>query len=135
MDRVEQALNYRKKGYTCSQAVACVFCDKTDMDEGTLFRIMEGFGCGGSDFYGTCGAVSGMAALVGLLESSGNLSKPDSKQKTYGKLRNMNAKFREKNGSTICRELKGIGTGEALRSCNGCIEDVVRIIEEEIGEA
>ena len=99
MDRVEMALEYRKKGFTCSQAVACAFCDKINMDKETLFQIMEGFGCGGGDFYGTCGAVSGMAAVMGLVSSSGNLEKPDSKQKTYARLREMNAKFREKNGS------------------------------------
>lgn len=134
MDRVEQALAYHKKGYNCSQAVACAFCDKIDMDEEMIFRMTEGFGCGGSDFYGTCGAVSAMAAVMGMRLSSGNLERPDSKQGTYAKLREMNAKFREKNGSTICRELKGIGQGKVLRSCDGCIEDAVRMIEEELGE-
>ena len=49
MNRVEKALENHKKGYNCSQAVACAFCDKTSFCEADLFRIMEGFGLGGGD--------------------------------------------------------------------------------------
>ncbi len=134
MDRVEKALEYHKKGYNCSQAVACTFCDKMNLEEEIVFKVMEGFGFGVSDSFGTCGAVTGMAAVVGMNMSSGNLEKPDSKQKTYAKIRELNAKFREKNGSTICRDLKGMDTGKVLRSCDGCIKDAVRILAEELGE-
>lgn len=134
MNRVEKALEYHKKGYNCSQAVACSFCDKMNIDEETVFKMMEGFGFGVSDSYGTCGAVTGMATVMSMLSSSGNLDAPDSKQMTYAKIRELNAKFREKNGSTICRDLKGMDTGKVLRSCDGCIEDAVRILMEEFGE-
>lgn len=134
MDRVKKALEYHKKGYNCSQVVACTFCDKMNLDEETVFKMMEGFGFGVSDSFGTCGAVTGMAAVVGMIESTGNLEAPDSKQKTYAEVRELNEKFRGKNGSTICRELKGMETGEVLRSCDGCIEDAVRILMEKTGE-
>lgn len=134
MNRVEKALDYHKKGYNCSQAVACTFCDKMNLDEETTFKIMEGFGLGVGDTYGTCGAVTGMAAVMGMISSTGNLNAPDSKQKTYAKVRELNDIFRAKNGSTICRDLKGIESGKPLRSCDGCIEDAVRILAEELGE-
>lgn len=134
MNRIEKALENHKKGYNCSQAVACAFCDKMGLDEETVFKMMEGFGFGVGDSFGTCGAVSGMAAVMSMALSSGNLDSPDSKQKTYAKVRELNAKFRMKNNSTICRELKGIGTGEVLRSCDGCIEDAALILMEEFGE-
>lgn len=134
MNRVEKALAYHKKGYNCSQAVACSFCDTMNIDEETVFKMMEGFGFGVSDSFGTCGAVTGMAAVMGMLSSTGNMEMPDSKQKTYAKIRELNAQFREKNGSTICRELKGMDTGKVLRSCDGCIEDAVRILMKELGE-
>ena len=41
----------------------------------------------------------------------------------------MTEAFRTKNQSVICRELKGVDTGTVLRSCDGCIEDAVRIAE------
>ena len=33
--------------------------------------------------------------------------------------------FLEKNQSVVCEELKGVETGNVLRSCNGCIKDAV----------
>lgn len=134
MNRVEQALAYHKKGYNCSQAVACAFCDKMGLEEETVFKMMEGFGFGVGDSYGTCGAVTGMAAVMGMILSSGNLDAPDSKQGTYAKVRELNAKFRNKNSSTICWDLKGMESGSVLRSCDGCIEDAVTILLEELGE-
>ena len=134
MNRVEKALENHKKGYNCSQAVACAFCDKTSFSEADLFRIMEGFGLGGGDMQGTCGAVAGAAAIASLLTSTGNIQTPDSKQKTYQTTKSLAGKFREKNGSTICKELKGAETGKVLRSCDGCIEDAARLVCEMMGE-
>lgn len=134
MNRIEKALNNHKKGYNCSQAVACAFCDRTELSEAELFRIMEGFGLGGGDMQGTCGAVAGAAAIAGLITSTGNLDSPNSKQKTYQTARELNAKFRDKNGSTICKELKGVETGKVLRSCDGCIEDAARLVCQLLGE-
>lgn len=44
--------------------------------------------------------------------------------------RKLSDRFREKNGSVICKELKGIETGEMLRSCPGCVEDAAEILED-----
>ena len=134
MDRVEKALAYHKKGFNCSQSVACTFCDKVEMSEKDLFRVMEGFGFGGGDAQGTCGAVAGAAAILGLINSTQDLNTPTSKQGTYKMARELNAKFREMNGSTICKDIKGIETGKVLRSCDGCIEDAVKLVAEVLGE-
>lgn len=134
MNRAEIASNYHDKGYNCCQAIVCAFADKTGLDEKELFKISEGMGLGVSDTYGTCGAVTGMALVMGMVNSSGHLDKPDSKASTYKKVRELNENFRQKNGTTICRELKGIETGKVLRSCPGCIEDAALILAEALGE-
>ena len=133
MNRVEKALNFHKKGYNCCQAVLCTFCDEIGLDEETAFKLSEGLGFGVGDSYGTCGAVTGMALVLGMINSSGNLESPDSKASCYKKVREGNEIVRQKNGSTICREIKGIDTGKVLRSCDGCIEDAVKIVEEYLG--
>lgn len=133
MNRVEKAFNFHKKGYNCCQAVLCTFCDEIGLDEETAFKLSEGLGFGVGDSYGTCGAVTGMALVLGMINSSGNLESPDSKASSYKKVRELNEIFRQKNGSTICREIKGIDTGKVLRSCDGCIEDAVKIVEEYLG--
>lgn len=127
MDKhAEQALAYHKKGYNCAQAVACSFAEELGCDEQELFRLMEAFGFGMGAME-TCGAVSGMTAIAGLKESDGNLEKPGTKKKSYRVSKELIRRFREKNGSVICRELKGVDTKKVLRSCNGCIEDAAEL--------
>ncbi len=123
--RIEQAMEYHKRGFNCCQAVACTYCDKAGVDEETMFRMTEGFGLGMGGMKGTCGAVSGAILLAGLANSSGNTEKPDSKGATYKLSKELVKEFLEKNQSVVCEEIKGVGTGTVLRSCNGCIKDAV----------
>ena len=103
--------------------------NKLGIDEETLFRLSEGFGAGMADMQGTCGAATGMYMIAGALGSSGAIEKGMTKGRTYQTVKGLTAAFDEKNGSHICKELKGIETGKVLRSCDGCIEDAVRIAE------
>ena len=84
MDRCAAAYAYHKQGYNCAQSVALTYADLVDMKPEQLFKITEGFGLGGGNMHGTCGAISGALALVGLLNSSGDLENPTTKAKTYG---------------------------------------------------
>ena len=123
--KVEHALELHKKGCNCAQAVACTFCEEFGIDEKEMFRIAEGFGLG-MGIMEMCGALSGMAMVIGLDNSKGSGTKGD----TYKKIREYVAKFKEKNGSYICRELKGVETGKVLCSCQQCIADAVELTEE-----
>lgn len=128
--RQEEAIETRKKGYNCAQAVACVFDDQVDLDRETLFKLTEGFGTGMATMDGTCGAVTAACMLAGFVKSSGNLDKPDSKVETAKLSREILNRFKERNQTVTCRELKGIGTGKVLRSCPDCICDAIEILEE-----
>ena len=128
-DYTKKALEYHAKGYNCAQSVACAFCDRLGKDEKTVFEMTEAFGFGMGTM-GTCGAVSAMAAVVGMVESDGNLEAPKTKKKSYGAMKELTNKFIEKNESIICKDIKGVETGKVLRSCNGCIEDAVVLLEE-----
>lgn len=128
-----KALENHKNGYNCAQAVACVFCDKLGKDEKEVFKIMEAFGLGMGTM-ATCGAVSAMAAVTGMVESDGALDTPKTKAKSYKAMKELTAKFVEKNQSSICREIKGVDTGTVLRSCGGCIQDAVELLEEYLEE-
>ena len=128
--RAMEAKARHDRGFNCCQAVACTYCDLFGMDEETAFKACEAFGAGMGGMEGTCGAVSGAVFLAGLKNSCGDLEKPVSKGKTYQFSRAITAKFREKNGSLVCRDLKGIETGTPLRSCEGCILDAAVLVEE-----
>jgi C_GCAxxG_C_C family probable redox protein len=130
MDRAKLGDDKHNRGYNCCQAVACVFCDEMGLEEETVFKMAEGFGAGMADMQGTCGALSGAAMVIGSKNSTANLEKPNSKPATMKLTRELVAKFREKNGATICKDLKGIETGNVLRSCQGCIKDAILLTEE-----
>lgn len=131
--RVKEALANHGKGYNCCQAVACAYADLADADENLIFAAGEGFGAGMGGMQCTCGAVSGACMVTGLLKSSRNTREPVTKGGTYRITREIVRVFEEKNGSVICKELKGIETGKVLRSCDGCIEDAARILEQVMG--
>lgn len=128
MNRIEKALQNHKKGYNCAQAVACAFCDKTIFNEDDLFRMSEAFG-GGMGCGSICGAVSAMVMLAGLKSSKGiNLLPETNKKESYKISKELIDSFEEKNGSVLCKRIKD----ENLRSCDGCIEDAVKILEEKL---
>lgn len=132
--RQNHAMELHEKGYNCAQAVACSFCKDFGVEEEEMFRIAEGFGFG-MGMMEMCGALSGMMMIMGLAGSVGNPEKgPITKGRTYKTVKNHVLKFKEKNGSYLCRELKGVDTGVVLCSCPQRIRDAVALTEEYLKE-
>lgn len=129
----EKAMENHKNGMNCAQAVACTFAGELGVDENLLFQMAEGFGAGMGGMQCTCGAVSGAVLLAGVKNSSADASLPNTKASTYKLSKEIASRFREKNGSVICKELKGVETGKVLRSCDGCIADAVEIAQQVLG--
>ena len=130
MTKKEKAIELHDKKYNCAQSVACAFADEANVDLQTLFKVCEGFGLGMGGMCGTCGAVSGAVMLAGFVNSDGAIDNPQTKVDTYRICKEITSRFKEKNGSLECKELKGIETGTVLRSCPGCIEDAVEIVQD-----
>lgn len=128
--RIQKAFENRKNGYNCAQSVICAYSDLFGVDENTSFAMSEGFGGGMGGMQETCGAVSAIFMLAGLLKSSRNISSPTTKAETYTLVRELAQKFKEKNSSLICKELKGLTGKPMLRTCEGCIEDACQIFED-----
>ncbi len=128
--RKKIAIEKHDLGYNCAQSVALTYADLVDMAPEHLFKITEGFGLGGGNMQGTCGAISGAIALIGLLNSCGDLENPSTKAQTYALGREILERFKAQNGSILCHELKGAGTGKVLRSCPDCIMDACQLFEE-----
>ena len=128
--RIDETIKRHDIGMNCAQAVACTYCDLVGMDEVSMFKVTEAMGLGMGGMEGTCGAVTGACAIAGMLNSTGNIDHPDSKASTYKISKEITTRFKEQNGSLICRELKGVETGKVLRSCPDCIRDAARILED-----
>lgn len=133
MTKKELAIALHDKGYNCAQAVVCAFKEELSIDEEILFKAAEGFGLGMGCMNGTCGAVSGAVMAAGFQNSTANFDGPKSKMDTYKLSKEILEAFEKKNGSITCRELKGVDTGTILRSCPGCIEDAVDLVEKILG--
>ena len=95
-----------------------------------MFKMMEGHGLGMGGMQGTCGAITGAVAVLGAVNSNGDLEHPVSKTDTYKLSRELVNRFQEKNGVIACKDLKGVETGKVVRSCPGCIEDAATILAE-----
>ena len=120
-----QAAEYHARGFNCAQAVACTLAPAVGLDPQTAFTLTEGFGAGMGGMTETCGAISGGIMALGQVQSSG-FDAPGSKGATYRRARAYCDAFREKNGSTVCRELKGVDAASGpLRNCAGCIDDAI----------
>lgn len=124
--RALEAVNKKKSGYNCAQAVACSYCDIAGIDEETMKNITQAFAVGMGSMEATCGALIGAAVVIGLV----NKNKKDS----FADAKTIITKFKEQNKSVICKELKGIGTGEVLRECNDCVMDAAMFLEELLSE-
>lgn len=129
MNRKEQAVMLHKSGFNCAQSVACSFCHVMGADPIQTFKLAEplGFGMG---HMGPCGAVSAMALVVGMKMSDGNLDNPKTKKECYKMMKELTEAFVNKNGSMICSEIKGVETNKVLRTCDGCIEDAVTLLDK-----
>ena len=111
MSRADKAKEYFLQGYNCSQAVVLAFADLTGIDEKTLSKLSQPFGGGLGRLRLTCGAVSGMATVLGLL-----MDDTASKAEVYETTQTLCKAFENENGSLICRDLL---TGANLKFTTG----------------
>lgn len=106
--RQERAVRLFKEGYNCSQSVFAAFCDLYGIDEETALKIAASFGAGMGRMREVCGAVSGMFLVAGLETGTTEGKDSEGKKKNYDTVQFLAEKFKEKNGSIVCRELLGL---------------------------
>ena len=104
MTRAEEARKLFKEGYACSQAVSMAFSDVVNINKEVLSKISLPFGGGLGRLRLTCGAISGMAMILGLVFTD-TTNEKESKLKVYEITRELVSRFEKQNGSIICKEL------------------------------
>jgi len=108
VSHAKKAAELFRQGYNCSQAVCAAFCDVSGLDEKTALMLSSSFGGGMGRMREVCGAVSGMFMVAGQLYGYSDPCDNQAKKEHYALIQSMAAKFKEQNGSIICRELLGI---------------------------
>lgn len=105
MTRKEQAIEYFKQGYNCTQAVVLTFKDFYPDQIDTLMKACVPFGGGISRMRETCGAVSGIVLVMGAIFGYNTPETGEKKAKLYAEVQTLLKQFEEKFGSLTCRNL------------------------------
>jgi C_GCAxxG_C_C family probable redox protein len=107
-DRANKAYELFKQGYNCAQAVFMAFSDKYGIDEESAAKLASSFGGGMGRMREVCGAFSGMLLVNSMETGSADVSDYEAKKTNYASVQALAARFKEENGSIICRELLGL---------------------------
>ncbi len=111
MTHREKAIEYFCAGYNCAQSVFAAFCDVTGYSEKEAFMLASSFGGGMGRMRETCGAVSAMFMVAGIVRGYDDISTDAPKKAHYELIQEMAAEFRAVHGTITCRELlSGLGT-------------------------
>ena len=103
--RGERAERLFREGYNCSQAVFLAFDDLTGLGRETSARLSSSFGGGMGRMREVCGTVSGALMILGYLAGYDDPGDRGAKAEHYRLVQEFFRRFRERNGSFICREL------------------------------
>ena len=106
MDHRENAAEVFVNGSKCAQAAAGTVCEGTGMEPDLAAKLSSSFGGGMGRMREVCGAVSGMLMVLGVLYGYDDPGEKDRAKKAhYALVQELAGKFRERNGSIICREI------------------------------
>lgn len=143
MDRAEKGEQLFMSGLNCAQAVLMAYEDEVGLDADALLGIGASLGGGMGRLREVCGTVSAVFVIAGLLYGPRDPSDRQAKAAHYKLIQELAAKFKEKNGSIICRELLGLGAGASppvpeertaayyrRRPCGKYVRRAIEILED-----
>ncbi|MBR6184856.1 MAG: C_GCAxxG_C_C family protein [Clostridia bacterium] len=147
MNHEEKARQFFLEGYNCAQAVFCAFCEETGIQIDQAAYLASSFGGGMGRLREVCGAVSGALLAMGALTGYADPKDSQAKAAHYRLVQEFAARFREMNGSIICRELlRDVpaapgGTPEkrtpefyAIRPCPRLVGQAAALLEQMLAE-
>ncbi len=107
----QRAMELFKEGYSCAQSVFGAFYDETGMGFEAALKMSSSFGGGMGRLREVCGAVSGIFIVAGIKYGYSSPDNKEEKAEHYQLIQTLALKFKEENGSIICRDLLGLADG------------------------
>jgi C_GCAxxG_C_C family probable redox protein len=107
MDNGELAVSCFDKGFNCSQSIVGTYGPGLGLDRETALRLAAAFGAGVGRTGDMCGAVSGSLMVIGLKFGTVDTKDNAAKEKTYKLAQEFMSKFKDQNGSLVCKNLLG----------------------------
>lgn len=114
----------RRATHNCAQAVVHTYRDIAGLDEQAAMDVAGAFGVGMGNMEGTCGALVGAGIVLGLANKD--------RIRSMKQMRQVMTQFKQRNGATQCRLLKGIDTKVVLRECHDCVADACEMLEQQL---
>ena len=105
MTKREQAQDFFRRGYNCSQSVFATFCKDFGIDFETGLKLSSSFGGGMGGLRQVCGAVTAMFMIAGLKYGYIDDKDINLKNQHYKLIQNLAKQFSDNFGSIICKEL------------------------------
>ena len=105
MKHSELAKKNFESGCNCAQAVLLAFSDVAGLDEATAMKLAASFGGGMGKLREVCGALTGAFMATGMIYADDCVPTQENKAAHYDKIRGLDNRFKEENGSYLCREL------------------------------
>ncbi len=124
MNKADYAASLKSQ-MNCCQAVLLAYADELHMDPDTLMKLGSAFGSGMATMDGTCGALVGAEMVLGLL----------GKQPVRADAKQLFTAFERQCGSSVCKTLKGVGTGRMLCSCEDCVRNAAQLAADQLAPA
>jgi C_GCAxxG_C_C family probable redox protein len=135
------------KSCNCAQAVLGTLGPAAGLASSECFRVAAAFGGGMARMGQTCGAVTGGMMVLGLRYGERSIEQPGPRAAFYAKVQDFSARFAQKHGSTVCRDLIhcDLLTPEGHKAfndqgmhqgiCTGLVRSAVEILDTMAGEA
>jgi C_GCAxxG_C_C family probable redox protein len=108
------------EGFNCAQAVFSAIAETSGLPLDMALRIATPFGGGIARAGQTCGAVTGALMALGLTFGTASAADKEGKERQYRIAQDLMERFKERHGSTVCRDLLGydISTPEGLKEAH-----------------
>ena len=143
MNHVEKAHALFCQGYNCAQSVVGAFHEEMGLSLEDAVRLSSSFGGGMGGLRETCGAVTGMFLVAGMLKGYDNPTDYDGKKAHYARIRTLAEQFQQEHGTLVCRELLKSLPGKLkqdpqprteayykVRPCVRFVETAAKLLEE-----
>ena len=133
------------KSCNCAQAVLGSLGPAAGLEPSECFRVAAAFGGGMARMGLVCGAVTGGMMVLGLRHADSSTAQPGPRAKFYAKVQDFSARFTQKHGSMVCRDLIrcDLGTPEGQKTfhdqgmhqgiCTGLVRSAVEILDAMAG--
>lgn len=135
----DKAVDLFYEGYNCSQATVAPFHHEMGCTKECVIRIASSFGGGMGKMGEVCGALTGAFMAIGGIKGYDDPTNKPAKESHYELIQKIAAKFKEENGSILCRELLEIieknpnpTTRSPHKRCEYFVKFAASLVEDEI---